>query len=140
MNEGETIVVDRLRIEWKEIFSVFALGNMPKPIKMIVRHIIDRGYDQVFVPGSSLYTLLISVPIDNKVNYSYTLRVVYDEQIQIIKFKFVEKIADANARDSAGTRLIRWEETCQASEGAAVLEDFLNGNTIFRDAISQFRK
>lgn len=140
MHEGETIVVERMRIEWKEILSVFALGDMPGPIKMIIGHIINQGYDQVFVPGSSLYTLLISVPIDNKVNYSYTLRVTYDEQIQIIKFKFDEKIANAKQLDSVRTRLVRWEETCQASEGIAIFEGFLNGNNIFRDAIIQFRK
>ncbi|MBT1686854.1 hypothetical protein [Dawidia soli] len=139
MHEGETIVVERLRIAWKDSLSVFALGGMPKPIKAIISHIISQGYDQVFVPSSSLYTLLISVPIDNKVNYFYTLRVWYDEQIQTIKFRFVQKKADEKM-DSVDTRLTKWEETCQASEGIVILEEFLNSNNVFRDAIIQFRK
>lgn len=139
MHEGETIVVEKLRTEWKQILSVFALSHMPLPIKMIISHIINQGYDNVFVPGSSLYTLLISIPIDNKVNYSYTLCVEYDERIQIVKFKFVEKMPDEKGLGSIGTRLIRWEETCQASEGIAIFEYFINSNNVFRDAVIQFK-
>jgi hypothetical protein len=126
-------------MEWEAILSIFSSDGMPRPIKVLIRYMISQGYNQIFLPGSSLFTLLVSVPVDNKVNYSYTLRVEYDERVQIIKFKFLERVSDLKQGHSVGARLIRWEETCQASVGAIILEEFLNSSDIFREAIAQYR-
>jgi hypothetical protein len=60
----------------------------------------------------------------------------YDERIQIMKFNFLER-ADFKQEHSDGARPATWEETCQASEGTIILEEFLNSGNIFNEAIIQ---
>src|SRR5258706_1019303 len=129
MKEGESITSDQLKKEWANVLSTFDLfidgGHKLRPIRFIVRHIIEQGYDKVLFPGTSLYSLLISIPIDNKVNYNMTLQIKFDELTEELKFKFSDWTGmDRHSTDRHSTDLkkqIKWEETCQATEGGSIL-------------------
>jgi hypothetical protein len=54
MHEGDPVTGETLRMEWEAILSTFSADGMPRPIRTLIRHMISHGYDQIFVPGSSL--------------------------------------------------------------------------------------
>lgn len=126
MKEGELITSDQLRNEWANVLLTYDLfingGHKLRPVRFIVRHIIDRGYDRVLYPGTSMYSLLISIPVNDKLNFNKTLKIEFDQLTENLKFTFKEK---------AKTQ-INWEETCQATEGCDLLERFLTENEEFR--------
>jgi hypothetical protein len=126
MNEGESITSDQLRNEWTNVLSTYDLfingGHKLRPVRFIVRHIIEKGYDRVLFPGTSMYSLLISIPLDNKVNFNKTLKIEFDHLTEQLKFKYIDRTKGQ----------IGWEETCQATEGGDFLESFLTDNEDFR--------
>jgi|JI9StandDraft_1071089.scaffolds.fasta_scaffold409041_2 hypothetical protein len=126
MNEGDIITSDQLRNEWTNTLSTYDLfingGHKLRPVRFIVRYIIEKGYDRVLFPGTSMYSLLISIPIDNKVNFNKTLKINFDHLTETLKFKFIDRT----------TGQIGWEETCQATEGSDLLESFFADNKDFR--------
>lgn len=83
-------------------------------IRWLIEHIIDAGYSKGLFPGTSLYTLLISLPTDDKVDFSNTLRIAYDELAQVAEFKL--KLNKVIVRETA----------CQPSEIIDTFEHFLN--------------
>lgn len=126
MKEGELITSDQLRYEWANVLSRFDLfingGHKLRPVRFIVRHIIDKGYDRVLFPGTSMYSLLISILVNDKVNFNKTLKIEFDQLTENLKFTFKVN----------GNTQINWEETCQATEGIDLLEKFLTNNEDFR--------
>lgn len=125
MQEGDPITVGQLKNEWSNVLSKYdqfiQAGNKLRPIRFIVRHIMDRGYDSVLFPGTSMYSLLISIPLDDRVNFSKTLKIEFDHLTEKVKFRY----NDGTDPQS------KWEETCQATEGIDLLEHFLTANTHF---------
>ena len=126
--------------EWRETLSRYDVmienGIRLRPIRFIIRHIIDNGYDRYLFPGSSLYSLLISIPIDEKVSFVKTLVVEFDQLTQELKFKFIDE-TKRNQRDLNSKSKVLWEETCQATEGNSVIEYFFTDNEDFRKAINK---
>ena len=111
MKEGEIVTSDNLREEWKRVLSTYdtLIDNQHKlrPIRFIIRHIIERGYDSMLFPGTSLYSLLISIPSDNKVNFNKTLKITFDEQTETLKFTFSDWTGvDRQTMDAK--KLIKW--------------------------------
>ena len=142
MKEGEIVTSDNLREEWKRVLSTYdtLIDNQHKlrPIRFIIRHIIERGYDSMLFPGTSLYSLLISIPSDNKVNFNKTLKITFDEQTETLKFTFSDWTGvDRQTMDAK--KLIKWTETCQATEGSSLLERFLADNVDFRNSLKEIR-
>ncbi|SKC84391.1 hypothetical protein [Ohtaekwangia koreensis] len=138
MNEGEIVTVDKLKKEWDNVLSLYDLfingGHNLRPIRFIIRHIIERGYNMIMFPGTSMYTLLISLPEDNKVNYNKTLRIEFDQRTENLKFRFSDWTG-IDRQNADLKKQIKWEETCQATEGSSLLESFLADNMDFRRAI-----
>jgi hypothetical protein len=140
MREGEVTTVDNLIKEWEEILKFYdgLIENNFKlrPIRFIVRHIIEKGYNQVLFPGTSLYSLLISVPRDKRVNYDRTLQVKVDELRNILKFTFTDRTG-LDRSTAQRHQYLKWEETCQLTEGIALFESFLTENIDFKETTKQ---
>lgn len=134
MKEGELVTSDQLRNEWNSVLSTYDLfidgGHKLRPVRFIIRHIIEKGYDRVLFPGTSMYSLLVSIPVDNKVNFNKTLKIEFDHLTEELRFKYID-------RTNGQTK---WEETCQATEGSDLLENFLTDNEDFRRATKDKKK
>lgn len=117
LTEGDQVPLDLTPI-WIETNKHYRALTENKPgyrcIRWLIEHILDAGYSQGLFPGTSMYSLLISLPTDGKVDYRNTLRIGYDELTQVAEFKLKLKKA------------IVWETTCQPSEIIDTLEHFLN--------------
>jgi hypothetical protein len=135
MSEGEAITKDNLILEWDRVLNFYddLIENNHKlrPIRFIVRHIIEKGYNKTLFPGTSLYSLLISVPRENRVSYNKTLQIHYDELRELLKFRFTDKTSLGN-QPADGKESLIWEETCQLTEGIALLESFFANNKDFK--------
>ncbi|MBK9194743.1 MAG: hypothetical protein IPO17_07080 [Flavobacteriales bacterium] len=117
LTEGDQVPVD-LSPNWIETNTHYRALTENKAgyrcIRWLIEHILDAGYSKGLSPGTSMYSLLISLPRDGKVDYSNTLRIGYDELTQVAEFKL--KL----------NKTIVWETTCQPSEIIDTLEHFLN--------------
>jgi hypothetical protein len=140
MKEGESVTTDDLVNEWKGTLSTYDLmidnGIKLRPIRFIIRHVIEKGYDRFLFPGTSLYSLLISIPTDKKVNYSRTLKIGYDQLTEELKFQFIDRTTQ-DRQDLNSKGKVLWEETCQATEGSSVIESFFMDNEDFRKATNK---
>jgi hypothetical protein len=117
LTEGDQVPVDLTPI-WLETNTRYRALTVSKPgyrcIRWLIEHILDAGYSKGLFPGTSMYSLLMSLPTDGKVDYSNTLRVGYDELTQVAEFKL--KL----------NKDIVWETTCRPTEIIDTLEHFLN--------------
>lgn len=117
LNEGDP-VPDDLTPRWRETNVTYRALTENKPayrcIRWLMEHILDAGYSKDLFPGTSMYSLLISIPKDGKVDYSRTLRIGYDELTQVADLKL--KL----------NKTVVWETTCQPLEIIDTLEHFLN--------------
>lgn len=135
MKEGEIVSEESLRKEWLDVLSRFELlingGHKLRPIRFIIRHIIDKGYDKVLFPGTSMYSLLISLPVDSKVNYDKTLKIEYNSLDETLKFRYSDWIG-TDRRNADLRKRVQWEETCQATEGAALHSSGTGANNPYK--------
>lgn len=76
-------------------------------------HIVASGYSKYLFPGTSMYSLLVSIPIAGRVDYSKTLRIAYDEIAHVVTFNTKQEKTSV------------WETTCQPSEVIDTFEHFL---------------
>lgn len=123
-NEGEFINSNELKVLWSELLMEFDYsfkhGNNVGPIKFLIKYIIEKCYDRYYFPGSSLFSLLISIPINQKIDFTHTLKVEIDEFKQIVKFNYHIK------KREEGTINYLWQETCQFSEICDTFEYFIH--------------
>jgi hypothetical protein len=117
LSEGDSVPTDLTPI-WRETNVTYRTLTENKPeyrcIRWLLEHVLDAGYSKGLFPGTSMFSLLISLPRDGKVDYSRSLRIDYDEPTQVFGFKLkVDKT-------------LVWETTCQPSEIIDTLEHFLN--------------
>ncbi len=138
MKEGEIITKDILTKEWERVLSTFDMminnGIKLRPIRFIIRHIIEKGYNETLFPGTSLYSLLISIPTDNKIDFNKTLRIEYEQLTETLIFKFSDWTGVDRQSTDLRTRVL-WEDTCQATEGVSILETFFTDNEDFKKII-----
>jgi len=128
MNEGDLIKETELLKSWMETLQFFddMIENSHKvrSIRFLVRHIIDKGYSKKMVPGTSLFSLLISIPKDNTIDYSKTLQVSFNDITQKVEFNYrnydgLERNAD-NLKNS-----LKWSDYCEQTEVIDTFEHFL---------------
>lgn len=90
-----------------------------------MEHILDAGYSTGLFPGTSAYSLLISIPLEGKVNYKHTLHIGFDELAQVVTLTM--KIWPTQQRSSEDLKdATKWSTTCQPSELIDSFEHFLN--------------
>lgn len=127
LTEGDRVPVDLTPI-WIETNTRYRALTENKPayrcIRWLIEHILDAGYSKGLFPGTSMYSLLISLPTNGKADYSNTLRVAYDELTQVADFKLTLNKA------------LMWETTCQPTEIIDTLENFLNEHPDWGSAAS----
>ncbi len=140
MKEGDVVTSENLRTEWKHVLSIFDTfidnGYKLRPLRLIVRHIIQKGYNKALLPGTSMYSLLISIPIENRVSHNKTLSIGLDELRGRLEFKFSDWTG-IDRHHSDAKKQIKWAETCLATEGSTLIEHFFADNEDFRKAIAQ---
>jgi hypothetical protein len=129
MTEGDNITSAELTRKWVDTLAFFDTlvdnGHKLRPIRFLIRHIIDKGYDTKLFPGNSLYDLLISIPTDNKINYDKSLHVSCDQLHNTVVFKYRDTTG-LNKNDSASlAKAFSWTDTCQHTEANDTFEYFL---------------
>jgi hypothetical protein len=127
---GDNISSADLIGKWVEILlfydQLIANGHQLDPIRNLVSYIIKKGYNIYLFPSSSLFNLLVSVPLNNKVNYNKTLKIELDQLRNIIKFDY---------RDYAGLnrevyedfeKSLKWTKICKLSESCNMIDFFIS--------------
>ncbi|MCX2743727.1 hypothetical protein OO013_07620 [Mangrovivirga sp. M17] len=128
MTEGDNISTKDLIKTWGEILEFYNHlidneGEQLRPIRFLVRHIIDRGYSKYLFGGTSLYNLMISIPTTNQIDYTKTLLIEYEQLSQIVKFKYWICPKENRTKNN-----IHWEMDCQTTEVNDTFEYFITQN------------
>ncbi|NQX99440.1 MAG: hypothetical protein HRT73_16415 [Flavobacteriales bacterium] len=127
MKEGEKINKQQLKKKWEETldFYDFLIGNNHKlrPMRFLVRHIIESNFDEVFYPGTSMYSLAISIPVNQRIDYTKALSVSYDYNIQKVEFKYWNCKRGERTKEN-----LVWTTECEATEINDTLDFFLSEN------------
>lgn len=125
MKEGDKITNENLIENWNRILKFYdSLIDQKfklRPIRFLVRYIIEQGYSKEIYGGTSLYNLLLSLPTDKKIDYTKTLQVGYDQQTQTIKLNYHNKPGNERTKENRA-----WTIECQATEIVDTFEYFLN--------------
>lgn len=129
LTQGDEITSTNLKEKWKETLDIYDLmiegGHQLRPIRNLVRYIIDKGYDNYYFSGTSLFSLLISIPIENKVNYTKTLKVEIDQIRSIVKFNYRDWTGLDRNNNADFDKSLKWSDTCQLSESCDTFEYFI---------------
>jgi hypothetical protein len=128
LNEGDPAPDDLTPI-WRETNLTYRAITEHQPayrcIRWLMEHILDAGYSKGLFPGTSMYSLLISIPLERKVNYRHTLHIGYDELRQEVKLNM--KCRPNEQRSTKDLKEeIKWSTTCQPTELIDTFEHFLN--------------
>ena len=130
MPEGDRVTSIDLAKEWEKTLAFFdqmiSNGQNVRPIRFIIRHIIDKGYSSMLYPGTSLYNLLISFPINNKIDYTKTLKIECDQLRSQVKFNYRDYTGYDRQQPNSLDKALKWKEVCQPTEVIATFEHFLN--------------
>lgn len=118
---GDKISAFDLESSWKEILSTFDLlienGHKLRPIRFLIRHIIEKGYSAELYAGSSLWSLLISLPRDMTIDFTKTLKVEIDQLTSTVQFVYHSEQPRPNEP--------QWNEECQLTEIVDTFEYFI---------------
>jgi hypothetical protein len=125
MNEGDKITTEELIKNWNRILNFYDnlidQGSKLRPLRFLVRYIIEQDYSNEIYGGTSLYNLLLSLPTENKIDYTKTLHVEYDQLTQTVKLNYHDKPRNERTRENRD-----WTIECQATEIVDTFEHFLN--------------
>ncbi len=128
MKEGDYISAKELEDSWESILNFYNQlideeGHALRPMRFLVRHIIAQGHSKKYYGGTSLFRLLISLPSNNIVDFSKTLKIDYDQRIQVVNFNYWECTRERRKKEN-----VNWQYACQATEVNAAFDFFLSEN------------
>lgn len=130
LTQGDLLTSIEIKGKWVETLSFYDQmidgGHQLRPIRFLIRHIIDKGYDSYYFPGTSLFNLLISIPIDNKVNFTKTLKVEVDQLRNIVKFDYRDWTGLSRDNKTDIEKSLIWSGTCQLTETCDTFEYFIS--------------
>jgi hypothetical protein len=130
LTQGDELKSSDLKEKWVETLTFYDQmidgGHQLRPIRFLVRHIIDKGYDNYYFPGTSLFNLLISIPIDNKVSYTKTLKVEVDQLRNIVKFDYRDWTGLSQDNTADLEKSLKWSDRSQLTESCDTFEYFIN--------------
>lgn len=123
-NPGDIVTVKDLEDSWIEVLDTFdrfiEAGRSERPVGLLIRHIINKGYSKYLFGGSAIWFLLISLPKEMTVDYTKTLRIEANWQTSTIRFIYHCELPRSKKPD--------WYETCQFTEITDTFEYFLTIN------------
>ena len=118
---GDKISTFDLESSWTEVLSTFDLlienGHKLRPIRFLIRHVIEKGYSAKLYAGSSLWSLLISLPVDMTIDFTKTLIVEIDQLTSTVQFVYHCELPRPNEPE--------WREECQLTEIVDTFEYFI---------------
>lgn len=126
---GDKITAADLELSWMEILSTFDRfiegGHKLRPIRFLIRHVIEKRYSRRLFAGSSLWSLLISLPSNMKIDFARTLKVEVDQLTSTVKFTY--RIQQTQPVE------LEWLEICQLTETIDTFEYFLEKNKDWKE-------
>lgn len=128
MKEGGQVSTRELALSWEEVLAFYdnlidRQNFKLRPVRLLVRYIIEAGFSEYFYAGTSLYSLLISLPTMGRINFKKTLRVSYNQLKQTVTFEYWDCDRNQHNRDNK-----RWSVECQVTEVIDTFESFLMEN------------
>ncbi|NVK29054.1 MAG: hypothetical protein HWE14_13455 [Flavobacteriia bacterium] len=133
---GDKISALDLEASWKEKLSTFDLlienGLKLRPIRFLIRYIIEKGYSAELYAGSSHYSLLISLPKDMTIDFTRTLKVQIEQRTSTVKFRYQCEMPRPKEP--------QWEETCQLTEIIDTFEFFISTQKDWKKIINTTRQ
>lgn len=141
LNEGDELTTNILKEKWLETLTFYdemiEEGQQVRPIRNLVNYIIDLHYNQYLFPGTSLFNLLISLPINNKVSYTRTLKVEVEQEGNIVKFDYHDWTGLIHDKSEDFDKSLKWSKTCQLTETCDTFEYF---NSLFEEWIAKTKQ
>ena len=126
---GDKISDTDLESSWTEILSTFDRfiegGHKVRPIRFLIRHIIEKGYSRRLFAGSSLWTLLISLPSEMTIDFTRTLSVEVDQLTSTVTFSYKNQLPRPNEP--------AWTEICQLTEAIDTFEYFIENHKDWKE-------
>lgn len=118
---GDKISAIDLKSSWEDILSTYDLlienGHKLRPIRFLIRHIIEKEYSNDLYAGSSLWSLLISLPKDMTIDFTKTLRVEIDQLTSTVQFVYHSQLPRPDTPE--------WKEECQLTEIVDTFDYFI---------------
>lgn len=128
MREGYQITALELKQAWQDILSLYEMlimnGQKLKPIKFLIKHIIEKGYSTYYYPSISFYKLLISLPKNHKIDYTRTLRVEVDQLTQKVRFWY-SNYSELEKGIEHQSGALKWTTVCELTEINSIFDYFL---------------
>lgn len=119
---GDLITESQLELSWSEKQQFFDKliegGHKLRPIRFLIEHVIEKGYSKYLFAGSSLWSLLISLPVESTLDFTKTLRVDIDQNKSSVVFCYHNQLP--RPKEYA------WFETCQPTEIIDTFEYFVS--------------
>src|SRR5690606_31440422 len=101
-------------------------GWTNRSILDFIKYIRLSKYAEIFFPGSSMGTLLISKPDKGRLNYQRTLAISFDNQKNTFKLSYSDW--DTIDKREDYKRAILWEQECDIDELQMKFEEFIKWN------------
>jgi hypothetical protein len=132
--EQLTYTSEMLKEVWDNLVERFNLlikgGRTNKHVLDLINYIRTTDYANKFFPGSSLGTLLISKPINGRLNYQQTLEISVDKAKDNIQLKYSDYDAIDNRDD--WQKAILWTAECQGDKLKDKFLEFIEWNENWR--------
>lgn len=127
MNEGDKILTSELVQKWHDTLKFYDEmiegGRKLRPLRFLVRYIIECEYSIDLYPGTSHFNLSISIPTNQRIDYRKTLNIDYDQLSQKVNLKYWDCKRGERTKEN-----LNWSTQCEATEINDAFEFFLTEN------------
>lgn len=126
--DNTIFTAEMLKHEWlrctERIEALLYAGWTLKEIWNLSNYIYESSFAFILYPGTSMGKLLISKPIDGKLNYNQTLSIIPDVESNKIYIKYY-KYKDNNILEKE----ILWRKECLENNLINRFNEFMNWNS-----------
>lgn len=125
LKEGDKISNNELHNAWQQILKTFEdsleYGHDVQASLRLIHHILKNNYSYNLYAGSSLFTLLISLPDKGQINFTRTLQLRPPEGNGYVKFVYWNV-----PRDQRVSKNPNWIKECKPDKVIEVFEEFID--------------